>query len=307
MTIRFTHVAGAIVLAATAFSSVAFGQTIVGRADAAFTLREAVRAGQWVRIASPNGAVRVTEGGDGLDLTATKVIRRGTVDDIGFIVRRDADGVTVCAVYDDTDTCGADGRLRTGNRPRDWWSGRDVKVDFAVRVPAGVKVRAASGNGDVSVTGGGAEVLASSGNGRVDVTGPGGSVTANSGNGRVTVENARGPVEASTGNGDVRVTTSNGPVNATSGNGDIDVSMGRLDGSPDMNYSTGNGNVRVAVPAGFGAELDSHTSGGDVTVDFPLTTQGRISKSRLRGRLGSGGGRLTMSSGNGDLAIVQRP
>jgi Putative adhesin len=282
-------------------------QTVVGRSEGTFTLQEPVGSGQWVRIASPNGVIRVTEGGDRLDVQAVKEVRRGQNEDVGFVVRRGPDGITLCAVFDSADECRDDGSLRTGNRSRQWWSARSIRVNFTVRVPAGMKIRAASGNGDVSVAGGGAVVHASSGNGRIDVSGTTGEVTASSGNGRVTVQGARGPVEISTGNGDVMVSTSLGPVTASSGNGDIDVTMDRISGAPDMSFSTGNGRITVAVPEGFGAQLDSNTGHGDVTVALPLTTQGTMKRSRVRGTIGNGGGRLTMHSGNGDLAVVRRP
>lgn len=280
-------------------------QDVVGRGDTTFTFQEAVRAGQWVRIASPNGAVRVTEGGDRLELQATKDARRGRIEDVGFVVRREGDGLVVCAVYESADECRPDGTLEHNRRSRRDWDGGRVRVDFTVRVPAGLRLRAGSGNGDVSVTGG-TEVLARSGNGQVDVSSAARQVRASSGNGRVTVQGARGPVDASSGNGDVRVSTSLGPVTASSGNGDIDIDMATISGSHDMTFSTGNGRITVAVPPDFGAQLETHTGHGSVSVDFPLTTQGTLTRSSVRGTLGKGGGRLVLRSGNGDLVVRRR-
>lgn len=267
-------------------------QEIVGRAETTFSISHNVNGGDWVRIASPNGFIRITQatgGGDRVEIRADKDVRRGSVEDVGFVVRRGSGGVTVCAVFDDEDECDSDGDYRGHDRSHGWWNKHQVRVNFTVRIPAGVRVKAGSGNGDVSIEGGGPEVLASSGNGRV------------------TVEGASGPVDASSGNGDIRVTTSLGPVTASSGNGSIDVSMDRLDGSPEMNFSTGNGRITVAVPEGFGAELVSSTGNGRVSVDFPIQMRGRLDPSRIRGTIGKGGGRLVMSSGNGDLAIQRRP
>ncbi len=283
-------------------------QQIVGRNDPSFSLNETVAKGDWVRIASPNGFVKITQGtGNRVEIQADKVVRRGSIEDIGFVVRRGEGGVTVCAVFEDEDECDQDGGYRSRRRSRDWSDDHQLRVNFTVRIPAGVRVRAGSGNGDISVSGGGPEVIASSGNGRVDVTGSAGEVRASSGNGKVTVDGAEGPVEATSGNGDIRVATSLGPVEASSGNGSIDVSMDRLEGSPAMNFSTGNGRITVTVPEAFGAELESSTGNGHVTVDFPIQMRGRLDPSRIRGTLGKGGGRLVMSSGNGDLEIRKQP
>lgn len=293
-----------VIALATALST-ASAQEIVGRDESVFSLTERVGTGQWVRIASPNGAVRITRGTSSqVEIRAEKTVRRGSIEDVGFIVHRSDGGVTVCAVYDDD--CGRDGSYRSADRPRGWWDRHQIRVDFTVQVPAGVRVRGTSGNGDVSISGTGAEVVASTGNGRVDVSETTGEVRATSGNGRVTVDGARGPVEVSTGNGDIRVATSRGPVSARSGNGDIDVAMDELDGSPDMEFTTGNGRITLTVPDGFGAELRSNTGNGRVDVDFPLTVRGRITRHRVDGTLGNGGGRLELRTGNGNLEIRRK-
>lgn len=274
----------------TGLAQAAVAQQIVGRNETTFSLTETVAKGDWVRIASPNGFVKITQGtGNRVEIRADKVVRRGSIEDIGFVVRRGEGVITVCAVFEDEDECDQDGGYRSRHRSRDWSEDHQLRVNFTVQIPAGVRVRAGSGNGDVSVSGGGPEVIASSGNGRV------------------TVDGADGPVEASSGNGDIRVATSLGPVEASSGNGSINVSMDRLEGSPPMSFSTGNGRITVTVPDAFGAELESSTGNGRVTVDFPIQMRGRLDPSRIRGTLGKGGGRLVMSSGNGDLEIRKQP
>lgn len=266
------------------------GQAVVGRNDRTFTLSESISEGGWVRLATFNGRIDITQGSSGrVELRAVKNIRRGDIEDIGFVVRRENGGITICAVRDDQDECDGDGSYHGGNRSRNWSRDHQGGVDFTLQVPAGVRVKAASGNGDLNISGTGTEVVAASGNGRV------------------TIQDARGPVDASTGNGDIRVVTSTGPVSANSGNGAIEVSIGKLDRSPEMSFSTGNGAVTLRLPEGFGAELDASTGNGSVTSDFPVRVTGRMDRSRLRGTLGNGGARLSISSGNGDVEIRRLP
>jgi len=286
----------------------ASGQQIVGRNETTFSINQNITDGDWVRIASPNGFIKITQGaGRQVEIRADKDVRRGSADDIGFVVRRGSDGLTVCAVFDDESECDSDGSYRSRERPRGWWRDHQIRINFTVQIPAGVRVKAGSGNGDLSITGAGAEVFAATGNGRIDIAATTGEVTATSGNGRVTVDGAGGSVDATSGNGDIRVGTAMGPVTATTGNGSIDVAMDRLDGSPPMSFTTGNGRIRLTVPDGFGAELVSSTGNGRVNVDFPIQMRGRLDPSRLRGTIGKGGGRLVMTSGNGDLEIQRRP
>lgn len=283
--------------------TVAPAQGVVGRNDDVFTWAERVANGSWFRFHSPNGRVTVTQStGNQVEVRAEKV--RGATDAIGFVVARDGSNITVCAVYSDDDRCNENG-LRTNRRS--WSNGRSSpRVDVTIGLPAGVRVRVGTGNGDVSVTGAGSDAVVASGNGEVEVNGVGGELRISSGNGRVTVNDARGPVRASTGNGDVRVGTTVGPVTASSGNGDLFVTMGALRSAENMEYTTGNGRIVVTLPADFAGEIDASTGNGSITTDFPIQLQGRISKTRLRGTIGQGGRRLRLISGNGDIEL-RRP
>jgi DUF4097 and DUF4098 domain-containing protein YvlB len=251
------------------------------------------------------GDIVVTEGsGTQVELRAEKILRNGRVTDIAFELRRTGDGVTICAIYDEDDEC-SDNGLRS-NRRGGWnWSrnNRPPSLNVTIRVPAGVRLRVHSGNGDVGVTGAHAELIARSGNGRVRVAGTQGEVEAASGNGAVSVENVRGPVTASSGNGDVTVSTVLGPVSANSGNGDLRVRMTELRADADMSFTTGNGRIEVTVPNGFNADIDASTGNGGIRTDFPIQVSGRISKTRLRGTIGQGGRRLRLVTGNGEIEI----
>ena len=277
---------------------------VLGRDAEVFTRSEPIARGESFRFYGAIGDITVTEGtGTQAEVRAEKILtRQGRVTDIGFIVRRSGDGVTICAVFEDDDEC-SDTGLRS-ERNRNWGRNfRPPQLHVTIRVPAGVRLRAHSGNGDVSVTGAFAEATARSGNGRIRVSGTAGEVDAASGNGEVTVESVRGPVSASSGNGDIRVTTVQGPVSASSGNGDLLVRMTELRAADDMQFSTGNGRIEVTVPEGFSADIDASTGNGGIRTVFPIQVSGRISKTRLRGTIGQGGRRLRLVTGNGEIEL----
>ena len=283
-------------------ASVAPAQDVVGRNQGTWTFSDRVARGDWFHFATRMGDVTVTEGsGDRVEVRAEKRLNRGRADDIGFVVLRHNDGITVCAVYDEDD-CDEEG---VRSESRSWNGSRRAGLTVTIRVPRGVKVHAASGNGEVSVSDASDDVVAASGNGRVRVN-SGISIRASSGNGEVSVTGARGPVEASSGNGDVTVATSLGPVSASSGNGTLDISMEVLRGPERMEFTTGNGRIRITVPSNFAAEVDANSSNGDVVSDFPITLTGRLSKSRLRGTINGGGARVRLTTGNGQIELRRR-
>lgn len=295
----------AIALAGVALAADAIAaQQVVGRSDRVFTTSAPVGSGGTVRIFSRAGDITITEGsGNTVEFRAEKDTRRGNIEDAGFIVLRDGDGVTICAVFDEDDRCDSDG-LHTKSRSN-WnrYERNRVRLTMTVTVPRGARLNTSSGNGDVSVQAAVAEARVQSGNGKVrisDVTGP---VDASSGNGEVSVGKVGGLVRAHSGNGDVMIGTTNGPVNASSGNGDVRVTMDRLTGNEDMEFTSGNGRIEVSVPADFSAEVEANTGNGRISTDFPITIQGKLTRNRLRGTIGTGGRRLRMSTGNGSMEI----
>ncbi len=282
-------------------------QQLQGQSERTFSATERVASGGAVNIYASIGDITITEGtGNTVVFRAEKDVRRGKLEDIGFVVLRGSDGVTICAVMSESDECDTDGIHRETGKRWNWGRDRSIKLAITVTLPRGTRLRTSSGNGDVAVTAALAEARVTSGNGRVKVTGVNGRVEASSGNGEVSVDGASGPVRARSGNGDVTIGTVNGPVNASSGNGDIRVSMDRLTGNDDLEFSSGNGRIEVVVPSDFSAEVEANSGNGRVSTDFPITIKGRLTPSRLRGTIGNGGRLLRMHTGNGEMEIRKK-
>ncbi len=281
-------------------------QQLVGRSERVFTITESIAAGNSLRVFTPNGKLTVLPATDGrVAFRGEKDVRNAAIDDIAFQVIRSSDGVTICALFTEDDECTERG-VRSDHRSGRWWRNRRMSVDVTVHVPRGVRLHAGTGNGEVSVDGVGAEARISTGNGRMRITNITGEVDASSGNGEVFIDRAAGPVHATSGNGDVTVRASRGPVTVTSGNGDIDVTMDELRLEGDMEFTTGNGSVRVSVPEGFSGELSADTGNGHFVTDFPMTLQGRFREGHVRGTIGAGGRRVRLSSGNGRIELRRR-
>lgn len=283
-------------------------QELTGRNERVFSLTEALSSGQTLRVFTPNGKIDVfPASNDRVTFRGEKDVRNADIEDIAFAVIRGRDGLTICALFSDDDECTERG-VRTERRSRSWWRDRDrrVRVDLTVHVPRGVKLHATTGNGAVTVDGVGADATVGTGNGRLRISNVSGQVEASSGNGEVWIDRTTGPVQASSGNGDITVRASRGPISASSGNGDIEVTMEELRLDGDMEFTTGNGAVRVYVPDGFNGELRADTGNGHFTTDFPLTLQGRFRQGHVRGTIGNGGRRVRLSSGNGRIELLKK-
>ena len=121
-------------------------------------------------------------------------------------------------------------------------------------------------------------------------------------NGRVEIRGVSAPVEATTVNGSVEVQEATGAVEATAVNGSVEASLTRLDPDGSSRLRTTNGSVRLTLPRDANAEIDARTVNGGVGCDFELDN-GRKSRRRIEGRIGTGGARFDLAAVNGSVNI----
>lgn len=150
-----------------------------------------------------------------------------------------------------------------------WRKDNDVSVDFRVRVPAGVTLAAGTVNGGV------------------------------------TTRSLGGPVRARTVNGACDIETSRSGE-ATTVNGSVRATLGKVASSDRLEFSSVNGSITLTLPAGLDAELEGNTVNGSIQADFPVTVSGKWGPRSMRGTLGRGGARLSASTVNGSIRLVQR-
>ena len=216
-----------------------------------FFWRGELPAGLTFEVKGINGSIRVSPSESGrVELSAVKSGRRDRPDEVDIRVVEHEGGVTVGALYPSDDPRrpnvvlpGDSGRMKVRRN--------DVHVEFAVRLPRGVRFAGRTVNGDVV---------------------------------------AEGCAAA---------------VEARAVNGSIEVSLSTEEWAGEVQLKTVNGDLRLDLPAGTGAEVLASTVNGDVWLDFPL--DGAPTKTRRRvggfiGRAGSGR-RLLLKTTNGGVRI----
>ncbi len=210
------------------------------------------------------------------------------------------------------------GRLQVGHI-KDKAVRRNVSISYEIVVPADTEVKSHTGSGSQTITGVAGPVEAGTGSGKVTLTDIGGAVNASSGSGAIRANDIAGAFEAHTGSGSVRLTqVAPGDVNVTTGSGSsklrgvvgaLRVRAGsgsvEIDGQQKGAWSvdTGSGSVRIRLPEDAAFRLDAQTGSGGISVDHPLTVQGKISKKHIKGDVRGGGDPLTIETGSGGIWV----
>ncbi len=199
-----------------------------------------------------------------------------------------------------------------------WARMNNVRISYLVTVPRDTEVRLRTGSGDVEVpdlkgpvtadTGSGeirigridADVRARTGSGDVELAASAAGVTIRTGSGRVQVGGIGGEhAEVATGSGDVEVDGASGRLRVRTGSGRI-----RVAGAPsdEWDLGAGSGDVIVNAPQTAGFDVDLRTASGDIDARGVTSTE-RATRRELRGRIGSGGPLVTMSTGSGSITV----
>ncbi len=219
-----------------------------------------------IEIKGVNGSIHAEQAsGTEVSVEANKFARRSDVRSVSVQVVPHADGVTICAVYPSSDwgrpnECapGSGGRMNTNNN--------DVRVEFTVRVPAGVRFTGRSVNGTVE-----ADSLASD-------------------------------VVAHTVNGKIRIATS-GWAEAKTVNGAIAARVGQVAGSKPVEFETVNGSIDVELPQIMNATVHASTVNGHISTDFPLMIHGKFTGREITGSIGQGGPEMNLRTVNGSIDL----
>jgi DUF4097 and DUF4098 domain-containing protein YvlB len=131
-------------------------------------------------------------------------------------------------------------------------------------------------------------------------------LTLNTNNGGISIDDFRGSAKFHAKNGGLVLTNVGGDLRGETTNGSVTVDVGgdHWDGA-GLDVETRNGGIRLNLPKGFSAELEAGTTHGGISIDFPITVQGRIGR-HLETTLGAGGPKLRAMTTNGGVSIRQR-
>ena len=239
-----------------------------------FTWSSQMGQGQTLEVKGIVGNIQaVFTGGTQAEVVA---IKRGEEDDfqqVAIEVAEAGDRIVICAVYGtwnhgegrchpDHQDSGDDDEGR--NRDVDM----DVRVDYEVRLPAGIKFEGVVVSGDISA------------------------------------EGLRSEVSLTTVEGDLFVSTSERAW-AKTVSGDMEIEMGDF-GGDDLDFNTVSGDITLWLPANFAADVEFNSLSGDFETDFDMSVTRERTRwvgSSVEGTIGGCGRDLSFSTISGDVNL----
>src|SRR5262249_28106867 len=128
-------------------------------------------------------------------------------------------------------------------------------------------------------------------------------LSLNTHNGGISIEDFHGSAEFRATNGGISLRDVSGDIRGATTNGglSIDLKGDHWDGA-GMNVETHNGGIRLTLPDPYSAELETGTTNGRVSIDFPVMVQGSIGR-HFTTTLGAGGARLRAVTTNGGVTV----
>lgn len=174
-------------------------------------------------------------------------------------------------------------------------------------VPRQCNLTARSGDGSISIERVTGRIELRTGDGGIRGTDLAGSLIVHTGDGTLRFDDVEGTVDMESGDGGARLTGKLQEVRLRTGDGSVDV---RADeGSAmtgDWEIRTGDGGLRLELPARFSANLDARTGDGSVHVEgFGVSGSpgAREEPSSIQQPLNTGGRLLRLRSNSGTITV----
>lgn len=184
--------------------------------------------------------------------------------------------------------------------------GGNVSVDavsgdmFFQDIRGGLEIDAVSGNTEMADIRGDINIDITSG----DVSGKRieGKLTVNATSGDVSIKPIHGDINIDVTSGDVTICQKSGDLWIDTSSGDVLVET-IVEKACRYEVDTSSGEIMLRIPETSSSTVDLETSGGRIHVKLPIIVES-VSRTHLRGTLGSGAAEIVLSTSGGDIDLL---
>ena len=161
-----------------------------------------------------------------------------------------------------------------------------------------------TGDGGITLEGANGDIRVRTGDGTIMVQGAHGDIQLHTGDGRIEGRHLDGKLDASSGDGHINIDGRLDVLNIKTGDGSINARL--LPGSKvayGWNIRTSDGSVDVVVPADLQANIEATTRDGRISLGIPVTVEGGMSNSQVRGKMNGGGQPFIIQTADGSIRL----
>lgn len=161
-----------------------------------------------------------------------------------------------------------------------------------------------TGDGSSTLAGANGDIRVSTGDGAILLEDIHGDIHLHTGDGRIEGRHLDGKLDASSGDGHINIDGRLDVLNIKTGDGSINARL--LPGSKvayGWNIRTGDGSVDVVVPADLQANIEATTRDGRISLGVPVTVEGGMSNSQVRGKMNGGGQPFIIQTADGSIRL----
>lgn len=242
----------------------------------AFRWEAELEPGTTIHLRTASGRIEVVAGSGRFARVSGATHWVGRNDPIHFAWKRDGDEVYVCALQSRRGNC--DEGSNSFGDDHSWLDifslfkrrSTGAAASFHVELPTAVKVDARTMNGSIALAG------------------------------------VTGGIDARTLNGSINISRAAGPIEAKATNGTIEAVVDSLGEDDPIVLEGVNGSMTAVLPANLEADVQLSTVNGGIRSDFAVTTEGELSKHRLRGQIGSSSREVVLKTVNGNVSLLRR-
>lgn len=205
-------------------------------------------------------------------------------------------------------------------RNRGFWDGKKkVKVTLSIPESSSVRLKTSGGNislqdligdADLKTSGGNltiqnldGQLIAKTSGGNIRVGSVAGNAQVNTSGGHIYLDQIEGDLDARTSGGNIYLESVTGEVTAKTSGGNIKLTINNP--FQGLYASTSGGTITCYMEEDLNADLYARTSGGSVTVDFPVTVQGKVSRSKIEGKVNDGGPEMNLRTSGGNIKVLK--
>ena len=186
-----------------------------------------------------------------------------------------------------------------------WHNSQSVRVE--VETPADLTLEARSADGSIALHGLRGDISATSSDGSQSLENVSGKLHLRDGDGGITVRHSSGSLEAGISDGSLDVSGSFSALQLHSSDGGIRVALDEGSRLTEPSSIQGSdGSIDLRLPHTFPADLDLHTSDGNIQSSLPLTVETLGSKNDIHGKLDGGGAPLSIRTSDGSIRLARQ-